>query len=170
MMRAALVLMAACGGQSLDMGYDDARTDAFDPSQPVDAAAIHARCGVDGADVPYSTDAAARAILAGRWFVCETNGEAGMNVPQAIEFTADGSWFALVGNADGVYARDPNHAGTYKTAKVLSCCYPDTWDVTLVGEAGFFVGFRSGPRQMLWARDTTSGRAPRPTVVRFAKG
>jgi hypothetical protein len=163
-----VLLLAACGGKALDMGYDDARVDSFDPAQPVDFDAVRARCAAAGTDVPYTTDAAARAILAGRWFLCETSGDAGMIVPAAIEFTKDGAWYTLGAGADGVYARQ--QPGTYHTGKVLSCCFPDTWDVKLDDAAGFYVDFTSGPRQMLWASDTTHGGTARPTVARFVKG
>src|SRR5215467_10506592 len=89
------LLLVACGGKSIDTGYDDTRVDAFNPAAPVDMVAIGYRCAAVGTVEPYVTDAAQRAFLAGRWFLCETADGAGMEVPPAIEFTADGNWFAL---------------------------------------------------------------------------
>jgi hypothetical protein len=162
------LLLVACGGKSLDTGYDDARFDHFDPAMPVDMAAVGYRCAAEGGvDVPYTTDAAARAILAGRWFLCEKSG--GVDVPAAIEFTAEGATFLLVANEAGAYTRDA-HPGTYTTAKSISCCYPDTWVIELGGTVGYYVSFKASPRQMSWASAASHGAAPRPTIARYVKG
>src|SRR5262249_39559410 len=120
-------VLAACGGQSLDMGFDDGR--AANPDQPADLGAVRYRCdAAAGADEPYPTASAARAPLAGRWFLCEASVP---DVLGAIEFTADGQWFALVANEAGVYARDASRSGTFSTGKIITCCYPDTWYIHL---------------------------------------
>lgn len=172
-----------CGGQTLDYGYDDATVKNANPAAPVDLRAVKNRCAAAGAiDQPYTTDAASRALLAGRWFLCESSGDAGWDVPAAIELTADGAWFLLTPNDAGVFARDSARAGTFETASVLSCCYPQTWVVTFRDSlargdagasadlAGFYLTFRSGPLQMLWAPSSSQGAAPRPTVARFVPG
>src|SRR5215471_18802452 len=88
-------VLFACGGQTLDMGFAD--DGSVNPQDPVDMSAVRYRCGAPaGTDEPYTTDAAARAVIAGRWFLCETSGDPDPPVPQAIEFTAEGSWFTLV--------------------------------------------------------------------------
>jgi hypothetical protein len=162
--------LLACGGKSLDVGYDDAKTATFVPSQPVDLGAVRGRCDAPvGPDEPYVTDAAARATLSGRWFLCESSAAAVGPVPDAIEFTADGAWFALVHDVSDVYTRDPTRAGTYHTLKEITCCYPDSWVVELTADEGYYVWFRSNPRQMIW-QNLAKGGDPRPTVARFVKG
>jgi hypothetical protein len=168
-----LLICGACGGQAIDVGFDDAQVSHFDPSAPVDMSAVRARCAAPGTtDEPYTTDDASRALLAGRWFLCESGDDAGMTLPQAFEFTADGVWFALTPNDAGVWSRGRAGDGRYGTGKVTDCCYPDTWMIYFGAQMWLpptcYVVFRHGPLQMRWAK-STSGEG-RPTIARFVKG
>jgi hypothetical protein len=169
-----LFFSSACGGQALDVGYDDYQVDNPDLSAAVDVSAVRARCAAAGTAEPYTADAASRALLAGRWFLCDSSGDAGMDLPPAFQFDSLGNWSALVPDGSGLYLADPAHRGTFHTGKVISCCYPDTWLLTLTTPSNtaapsFLVEFRRGPLQMSWAK-STDGNAPRPTVAHFVKG
>lgn len=169
---AAFVASAVgCGGQSLDVGYDDARVSNANPAAPVDLAAVKRRCDAAPSAPEPETGLEARRLLDGRWFLCEATDT---TAPSAIEFTADGQWFALGADAAQVFSRDPSRKGTFTWGKDISCCYPDTFVLTLGPDVGgaprYFVTFAGGPLQMSWAAGTTRGGAPRPVVARYVKG
>ena len=164
-------LVPGCGGKDLDVGYDDTAIANLNPAAPVDMNALRTRCAAPGTDAPFDFATPATTVLAGRWFLC---GSASPDVPTAIELTADKGWFALVANDSGVFTRDPSHSGAYATSKDLSCCYPDTlvlaFDPKGSSPPGYFVTFRRGPRQMMWAPSSSKGSEPRPMVARFVQG
>ena len=168
---ACVACAGACGGQSLDVGYDDARVSNVNPAAPVDLGAVARRCAATPSAPEPETGLAARALLDGRWFLCEASDP---TAPAAIELLPSGQFFALVPDGANVFSRDASRQGTFSWGKDLSCCYPDTFVLAfgpdIRATPSYLVTFAGGPLEMKWAPGTAHGSMPRPVVARFIKG
>lgn len=146
------VLLLGCGGETLQIGYDDPAL-SKDPAESVDTAAAVTRCGAPGsgaepAGSPKQRIDAGRALGVGRWFACPSN-PSSPGVPAAIELTAD-SAFRLHDVGGGVYARGPQEKAELLYS-VLNASL-----VLVLGGVEYLLSFQRNPLRMTWSAGSST--------------
>ncbi len=151
------VLLAGCGGETLQVGNDDGRV--RDPAEPVDITAAYVRCeappGVaELSGSPQRQLDTTNTLLVGRWLACPS-ARSSPDVPTAIEF-AEGGAFRLRSGGDGVYARD----GAKET---FTLSYSLRYEVVYLplGGVQYHLNFERNPLCMTWVDG--------PLTVRFVR-
>jgi hypothetical protein len=153
----------ACGGQSIDAGYQDEN-----PTRPLDRRSIDAKCGgAPGPTKEVTSFDELYATLEGTWFRCGTSETA----PDAIELGRDGAWFALRNDGTGRFVRGSSSSDQgvlLDVAKNLSARYPTTYSIKLrPADDAVFLTFHLQPTRMTWSvQDEARIRAPIATFVR----
>jgi hypothetical protein len=160
-----LATVVACGGETLHLGYDDARLADPNPTEAVDLGAARSRCDARATveepapSSPAVEVAAARGLLVGRWLLCAAI-VAPKGVPTAIEFAAGGDAYVL------------HDDGTHRFVRAESIAVSVEWSVRfdavelVLGDVRVLVTFQRGPMRMFFrtAEEPSSSLA---AFVRF---
>lgn len=142
------IAASACSGRVLDAGWNDQ-----DPTAPVDADSVRAKCSVTtGSFIPLPVHEDLGSRLAGRWILCGPPPNGKGPIPNAIEFAPppEKSWYALIPDASDRLVVgwggkwDAGGGGTPSSTE-------DHYVLSIDGFAHTFaVAFEDAPARMQW--------------------